>query len=83
MEIAKFYHRISVFTLQKKSSKSIFPFHAVQISNNSGPFSVWPREVTSLWGYDGPLAQLNPTSQLWGNDEPLNFSVLFELIIVN
>ena len=41
----------------------------------------YPREVTSLWRYDGPLAQLYPdtdqtlpqTIHIWGNEEPLNF----------
>ena len=56
------YHKISVLTLDKKSWKKISPFHAVQISGNGGAFSMaqyYPREI-SLWGYDGPLAQLCP-----------------------
>ena len=43
------YHKISVLTLDKKSG-------------NGGAFSMaqyYPREI-SLWGYDGPLAQLCP-----------------------
>ena len=57
------YHKISVLTLDKKSWKKISPFHAVQISGNGGAFSMaqyYPREVISLWGYDGPQAQLYP-----------------------
>ena len=39
----------------------------------------YPREVTLLWGYDGPLAQLFTLvlaklyPELWGNDKLLNF----------
>ena len=40
-EIAKLYHKIGLYpTLQKKSSKRISPFHAVQVSDNSDAFSV-------------------------------------------
>ena len=82
-----------MFPLQKKSPKRISPFHAVQISDNSDAFSVWPNitpekslhcgVMMGHWPNFTPvLAKLYP--KLWGNDEPLCFfSVLFELIIVN
>ena len=81
-EIAKLYHKISVFTLQKKSSKRISTFHAVQVSENSGAFSVWPNitQEKSLHcgvmmghcpNFTPVLAKLYP--KLWGNDELLNF----------
>ena len=81
-KITKLYHKISVFTLQKKSLKRISPFHTVQISENSGAFSVWPNITTEKslhcgvmmghWTNFTPvLAKLYP--KLWGNDEPLSF----------
>ena len=69
-------------TLQKKSSKRISAFHAVQILDNSGAFSVWPNITPEKSLHCGVmmghrpnftpvLAKLYP--KLWGNDEPLNF----------
>ena len=71
-------------TLQKKSSKRISPFHAVQISDNSGAFSVWPNItpekslhcgiMMSHWpNFALVLAKLYP--KLWGNDKLLNFFI--------
>ena len=69
-------------TLWTKSWKRISPFNAVQITDNDGAFSVWPnitpREVTLLWGYDGPITNFTLVlaklyRKLWGNDKLLNF----------
>ena len=85
MEIAKLYHKISVCALQKKSSNRISPFHAVQISDNSGAFSVWPNIIPEKSLHCGVMMGH------WPNFTPNYgvmmsrwiFSVLFELIIVN
>ena len=92
-EIAKLYHKISVCTLQKKSSKRISPFHAVQISDNSGAFSVFPNITpeTSLHCVGLGWATGPTLPWYWPNFTPNYgvmmsrwiFSVLFELIIVN
>ena len=77
---------------RKKSSKRISPFHTVQISDNSGAFSLWsnitPEKslhcgvMMDHWpNFTLVLAKLYP--KLWGNDELWIFSVLFELIIVS
>ena len=81
-EIAKLYHKIRVFTLPKKSWEKIYPFHAVQISDHRGAFSVWPNitprkslhcgVMMDHWpNFTAVLAKLYPKQ--WGNDEPLTF----------
>ena len=81
-----------MFILQKKSSKRISPFHTVQISDNSGAFSVWPNLlqrshfIVGLWWATGPTLPW-----YWPNVTPNYgvmmsrwiFSVLFALIIVD
>ena len=82
-----------MFTLQKKSSKRISPFHAVQISDNSGAFSVWPNitpekslhcgVMMGHWPNFLPWYWPNFTPNYGVMMSPWIFSVLFELIIVN
>ena len=61
--MAKLYHKISVFTFKKILKKNFsFPY-STNIRQQWCLFCMaqyYPREVTSLWGYDGPLAQLYP-----------------------
>ena len=88
VQTAKLYHMIpKCVYITEKILERISPFHAVQISDkSSGAFSVWPniypREVTSLWGYMFHRPNFTPVlaklyTKLWGNDEPLNFFIIF------
>ena len=82
-----------MFKLQKKSHKRISPFHAVQISDNRGIFSVWPSITPEKSLHCGVMMDH------WPNFIPVPakpqtmtygvmmscwiFSVLLQLIIVN
>ena len=74
-----------MFTLQKKSSKRISPFHAVQISDNSDAFSVWsnitPQKSLNCGVMMGHWHNFTSNYELIWATEFL--SVLFEIIIVN